>query len=170
VNALILACDGHLPLLGDGAFIHDAACVIGRVRLGAGASVWPNATIRADTDRIEVGDRTNVQDGAVLHADAGVPCLIGSDVTIGHLACVHGCVVEDAALIGIGAIVLNGARIGTGSIVGAGAVVTEGTVIPEGSLVIGSPARVLRPTTDDQRRDILRSAAHYVQMIDAHRG
>jgi len=117
-----------------------------------------------------VGDRTNVQDGAVLHADAGVPCLIGSDVTIGHLACVHGCVVEDAALIGIGAIVLNGARIGTGSIVGAGAVVTEGTVIPEGSLVIGSPARVLRPTTDDQRRDILRSAAHYVQMIDAHRG
>ncbi len=170
VGVLITSCDGQTPILGDGAFVHAAACVIGRVRLGREASVWPNATIRGDTDRIEIGDRTNVQDGAVLHADAGVPCLVGADVTIGHLACVHGCVVEDAALIGIGAIVLNHARIGSGSIVGAGALVTEGTQIPPGSLVIGSPARVLRPTTDAQRADILRSAAHYVHMIEVHGG
>lgn len=169
-GALVISCSGYSPLLADGAFVHDAAYVIGRVQLGREASVWPNATIRGDTERIAVGDRTNVQDGAVLHADPGFPCLVGSDVTIGHQACVHGCVVEDAALVGIGAIVLNGARIGSGSIVGAGAVVTEGTVIPPGSLAVGAPARVIRPSTEAQRADILRSAAHYAHMIGVHGG
>lgn len=155
--------------MGDGAFVHDRACVIGRVRLGPHASVWPNATIRGDTDLITVGARSNVQDGVVLHADEGVPCTIGDDVTIGHLACVHGCRVEDGVLIGIGAVILNHARIGSGSIIGAGALITEGTVIPPGSLVVGSPGRRIRDTSEEQRAGILESAAHYVHMIDVHR-
>lgn len=142
--------------------------MIGRVRLGRDVSVWPNATIRGDTDQITVGDGTNVQDGAVLHADAGVPCTIGQRVTIGHLACVHGCTVEDEVLIGIGAIILNNSVIGTGSIVGAGAVLPEGTSVPPGSLVLGTPGRVIRETTAAQRADIRRSAEHYVAMIGVH--
>ncbi len=169
IGTLIRQCSGYTPELGNGAFVHDRATVIGRVRLGACVSVWPNATIRGDTDLISVGARSNVQDGVVLHADAGVPCTIGEDVTIGHLACVHGCTVEDGVLIGIGAIVLNHARIGSGSIIGAGALITEGTVIPPGSLVVGSPGRPVRETSETQRAGILESAAHYVHMIDVHR-
>ncbi len=131
--------------------------------------MWPNATIRGDTDHITVGDRSNVQDGAVLHADAGVPCTIGRAVTIGHLACVHGCTVEDEVLVGIGAIILNHAVVGSGSIIGAGAVVLEGTVVPPGSLVLGTPGRTVRETTAEQRQGIVASAEHYVAMIAAHR-
>lgn len=143
--------------------------MIGRVSLGRDVSVWPNATIRGDTDRIAVGPGTNVQDGAVLHADAGSPCTIGRAVTIGHLACVHGCTVEDEVLIGIGAIILNGSVVGTGSIVGAGAVLPEGTIVPPGSLVLGTPGRVVRETTEVQRAGIRLSAEHYVAMIGVHR-
>ncbi len=143
--------------------------MIGRVRLGERASVWPNATIRGDTDTITIGAMTNVQDGAVIHADEGVPCTIGASVTIGHLACVHGCAVDDEVLIGIGAIVLNTAHIGSGSIIGAGALVTEGTIIPPGSLVLGSPGKVVRPTTEAQRAKIRESAEHYAAMIGVHR-
>lgn len=160
----------HTPRLAPGAFVHEMACVIGNVTVGAQGSVWPNATVRGDTDVITIGERTNIQDGAVIHADKGVPCTIGNDVTIGHLACVHGCTVEDEVLIGIGAIILNHAQIGTGSIIGAGALVTEGTIIPAGSLVVGSPARVLRTTTDEQRASIRESARHYATMIGAHGG
>lgn len=160
----------HSPEVGEGAFVHAAACVIGRVRLGRQASVWPNATIRGDTDWITVGDETNVQDGAVLHADAGVPCTVGRGVTIGHLACVHGCTVEDDVLVGIGAVILNGSLVGSGSIVGAGAVLPEGTVIPPGSLVLGTPGKVVRQVTPQQQDGIRLSAAHYVGMIGAHRG
>ena len=165
---LILSLGNHMPELAADAFVHDAACVIGRVRIGAGASVWPNATIRGDTDWITVGERSNVQDGAVLHADEGVPCTVGDRVTVGHLACIHGCRVEDEVLIGIGAIVLNGCVVGSGSIVGAGSVLTEGTVVPPGSLVVGTPGKVLRPTTAEQREGIVHSAAHYASMISVH--
>ena len=142
--------------------------MIGRVSLDRDVSVWPNATIRGDTDRIAVGEATNVQDGAVLHADAGIPCTIGRSVTIGHLVCAHGCTVEDEVLVGIGAIILNGSVVGTGSIVGAGAVLPEGTIVPPGSLVLGTPGRVVRQTTDAQRAGIRRSAEHYVSMIRMH--
>ena len=169
VCLLIVSLGEHSPALAPGAFVHDAATVIGRVRLGRSASVWPNATIRGDTDLITIGDETNIQDGAVIHADAGVPCSIGRAVTVGHLACVHGCTVEDEVLIGIGAVVLNGCVVGTGSIVGAGAVLTEGTVVPPGSLVLGTPGRVARETTDAQRETIRHSASHYVAMIEVHR-
>lgn len=167
---VILAVSGHSPTVGHGAFIHQAACVIGQVTLGPHASVWPNATVRGDTDSITVGAETNIQDGAVVHVDAGVPCVIGQRVTIGHQACIHGCTIADEVLVGIGAIILNGVVVGSGSIVGAGALLTEGTVIPPGSLVIGSPGRVLRPTTDAQRDNIRQSSAHYVHMIGVHGG
>ena len=165
---LILSLGDYTPESGPGTFVHEAACVIGRVRLGRDVSLWPNATIRGDTDQITVGDGTNVQDGAVLHADAGAPCTVGQRVTIGHLACVHGCTIEDEVLVGIGAIILNNSVIGTGSIVGAGAVLPEGTVVPPWSLVLGTPGRVIRKTTEAQRADIRRSAEHYVAMIGVH--
>lgn len=150
------------------AFIHPLAFVCGDASLGARASVWPFAVIRGDSDCIVVGDESNVQDGAILHADPGVPCTIGSRVTIGHRAIVHGATVEDDCLIGMGAIVLNGAHIGTGSIIGAGAVVREGMHVPAGSLVLGVPGRVVREATDADRAGIARGAAAYVRLRSEH--
>jgi carbonic anhydrase/acetyltransferase-like protein (isoleucine patch superfamily) len=161
---------GLVPEIAPGAFVHESAEVIGRVRLGARSSVWPRAVVRGDADLIAIGEETNVQDGAVLHADAGVPCTVGSRVTIGHLACVHGCTIEDEVLVGIGAVVLNRARIGSGSVIGAGAVVAEGVEIPAGSLVLGVPGRVARRTTEAQRRGLVESAAHYAALVALHRG
>ena len=139
------------------------ATVLGRVELGEGASVWYGAVIRADNDVIAIGDGTNVQDGCILHTDAGLPMRIGARVTIGHAAVLHGCTIAEETLIGIGAVVLNGARIGRHCIVGARALVTEGKEIPDGSLVLGSPARVVRAVTDEEVAQILSSAEHYVE-------
>ena len=150
------------------SFIHPLAFVCGDASLGARASVWPYAVVRADSDRITIGDESNVQDGAVLHADPGVPCTIGARVTVGHRAIVHGATVADDCLIGMGAIVLNGARIGSGSIVGAGALVREGMDVPPGSLVLGVPGRVVRATTDADRSAIARGAAAYVALRQGH--
>jgi carbonic anhydrase/acetyltransferase-like protein (isoleucine patch superfamily) len=166
---VIRPLDGHAPHLGPGAFVHEAAEVIGRVRLGARSSVWPRAVIRGDTEQITIGDETNVQDGAILHADPGLPCHLGRRVTVGHLACVHGCLIGDDVLIGMGAIILNGAHIGGGSIVGAGAVVPEGFEVPAGSLVLGVPGRVTRPTTDREREGLVAGALRYVALIEVHR-
>jgi carbonic anhydrase/acetyltransferase-like protein (isoleucine patch superfamily) len=151
------------------SFIHPLAFVCGDVTLGAGASVWPFAVLRGDNERIALGDASNVQDGAVLHADPGLPCVLGAQVSVGHRAVVHGALVEDAVLIGMGALVLNGARIGTGSIVGAGAVVREGMVVPPDSLLVGVPARVIRTTTDEERGRIARTAHSYLRLQARHR-
>ncbi len=167
---MIRPLDGHAPQLGHGAFVHDAAEVIGRVRLGERVSVWPTAVIRGDTEDISVGEASNVQDGAVLHADPGFPCRVGARVTVGHRAVVHGCTVGDGAMIGMGAIVMNGAVIGTGSIVGAGTVVPEGVEIPPGSMAVGVPARVVRLVSEDERLGLLAAADRYVGMIGVHRG
>jgi carbonic anhydrase/acetyltransferase-like protein (isoleucine patch superfamily) len=167
---VIRRLNGHEPVIGPGAFVHDAAEVIGRVRLGERASVWPRAVIRGDTEDIAVGDETNVQDGAVLHADPGMPCRLGARVTVGHLACVHGCLVDDEVLIGMGAILMNGARVGAGSIVGAGAVLPEGVEVPPGSMVLGVPGRVVRALTAEERAGLRGSAARYVELIEEHRG
>jgi carbonic anhydrase/acetyltransferase-like protein (isoleucine patch superfamily) len=150
------------------AFIHPLAFVCGDVVLGPRASVWPFAVIRADNDRIAVGAESNVQDGAVLHTDPGLRCTVGERVVIGHRAIVHGATVHDDALIGMGAIVLNRAVVGAGSIVGAGAVVTEGMVVPPGSLVLGSPGRVVRATTDEQREGVRRAMTAYLGLQARH--
>ena len=153
----------------DDAFIHPLAFVCGDVRLGAGASVWPFAVVRGDNERIVVGAGSNVQDGAILHADPGMPCTLGARVSVGHRAVVHGATIEDEVLVGMGALVLNGAVIGTGSLVGAGAVVREGTIVAPGSLLVGVPARLVRAVTDEERARIARTAAAYVALQASHR-
>ena len=148
----------------DGEYwIAPGASVIGRVTLKRNVSIWFGAVLRGDNDPIMVGENSNVQDLAVLHTDAGVPLEIGAGVTIGHRAMIHGALVGDGCLIGIGAILLNGARIGRGCIIGAGALVTEGKVIPDGMLALGAPARVVREVTADEQRMLAASALHYVE-------
>lgn len=151
------------------AFIHPEAFVCGDVTLGAGASVWPGAVIRADSAPIRIGESTNVQDGVVIHVDPGLPCTIGARVTIGHRAVVHGATVEDECLIAIGAIVLNRVVVGRGSLVGAGAVCSEGMVIPPNSLVLGVPARVVRTMDETLRARAAHGVAAYVDLSKRHR-
>ena len=167
---MIRRLQGFTPQLGTGTWVDETAVLIGRVVLGDRSSVWPQAVLRGDTDLISVGDESNVQDGAVLHADEGVPCTVGARVTIGHRAIVHGCRVDDESLIGMGAIVMNHAHIGAGCLVAAGAVVPEGMHVPAGHLVRGIPAKPVRVLTDDELEGLRRSAAHYVSMIERHRG
>jgi carbonic anhydrase/acetyltransferase-like protein (isoleucine patch superfamily) len=145
------------------SWIAPGARVIGDVRLAAGASVWFNAVLRADNEPIAIGEGSNVQDAAVLHADPGFPLTVGKGVTVGHHAMLHGCTIGDYSLIGINAVVLNGARIGRHCIVGANALVTEGRVIPDGSLVVGSPAKVVRELSAEQRQLLEANAEHYVR-------
>ncbi|MEM8627937.1 MAG: gamma carbonic anhydrase family protein [Pseudomonadota bacterium] len=140
--------DARVQFPSDGsAWVAPNAVVLGKVLLRANASVWFGAVLRGDNELIEIGENTNVQDNCVLHTDMGYPLVLGRNVTIGHMAMLHGCTVGDNALIGIGATVLNGAKIGENSIVGAHALVTEGKEIPPNSLVVGAPARVARPVT-----------------------
>ena len=149
-------------------FIHESAVVLGNVTLGDGASVWPTAVIRGDIESITIGERTNIQDGAIIHADPGVPTTIGNDCVIGHRAIVHGSTVGDGVLIGMGAIVLNRCNIGAGSIVGAGTVCTEGLHVPPGSLVLGIPGKVVRALNGAQQSQVLENAARYVALAREH--
>ena len=151
------------------AYIHPLAAVIGDVTMGSRVSVWPTAVIRADSAPITIGADTNVQDGAVLHVDAGLPLTIGSRVSIGHRAVLHGATVEDDCLIAIGAILLNGVVVGAGSLVGAGAVCREGMRIPPGSVVLGVPARVARAATPEITDRIRRTMESYLSLQDEYR-
>jgi carbonic anhydrase/acetyltransferase-like protein (isoleucine patch superfamily) len=160
----------HPDHIDPTVFVAAGAVIIGDVHLGAQSSVWFNAVIRADTDRVVISERTNIQDGVIIHVDAGAPCTIGAGVTIGHRAVVHGALVEDDVLIGIGAIVLSGAKIGRESILGAGTLVTGGTVVPPRSLVLGLPGRVVRSLSDDEVASIKSGAARYVQYGAQYRG
>lgn len=153
---------GQKPRLGTGVFIARGAVVVGDVELGDHASVWFNAVLRGDINRIVVGHHTNIQDNAVLHLADEFPCLIGNYVTVGHSAIVHACTVGDEVLIGMGATVLDGAVIGEQSLVGARALVTPGTQIPPGSLVLGSPAKVARTLTPEERAKLKYWADKYV--------
>ncbi|WP_058616391.1 gamma carbonic anhydrase family protein [Tepidimonas taiwanensis] len=155
--------DDVAPQVHPSAFVADTARVIGRVTLAEDSSVWFGAVLRGDTDPITVGRGSNIQDGSVLHADIGVPLTIGEYVTVGHQVMLHGCTIGDESLIGIGAIVLNGARIGRHCLVGAGALVTEGKVFPDGSLILGSPAKVVRPLTPQEIEGLRQSAQHYIE-------
>ena len=158
-----------MPYFHPTCFIHPLAVVLGDVTLGSRASVWPTAVLRADGDVIVVGADSNIQDGAVLHVDVGIPCSIGQRVTIGHRAIVHGATVEDDCLIGMGAIILNRAVIGTGSVIGAGALVSEGAVIPPRSIVLGVPGRVVKPVDDAMAERTRANAQAYVDLAALHR-
>ena len=155
--------------LDPASFVHPLAIVLGDVTIGPRVSIWPAAVLRADSDSIVIGADSNVQDGAVLHTDPGLPMRIGARVAIGHRAIVHGATVEDDVLIGMGAIVLNGCRIGRGSLVAAGALVREGVQIPPNSLVVGLPGRVVRETTEAERGRIARTVQAYLSLQERHR-
>jgi carbonic anhydrase/acetyltransferase-like protein (isoleucine patch superfamily) len=155
----------NTPSVDASAYIAESADVIGKVRIEANVSVWFNATVRADNDQITIGANSNIQDGAVLHADPGFPVTLGSNVTVGHQVMLHGCTIEDGALIGLQAVVLNGAVIGKNCLVGAGALVTEGKHFPENSLILGSPAKVVRTLTPEDIAKIRATANGYVAKI-----
>lgn len=159
----IYELDKKAPRLAESTWVADSAQVIGDVELGDNASVWFGVVIRGDMACIRIGSGSNIQDASVLHADTGKPLTIGSNVTVGHKAMLHGCTVGDGSLIGIGAVVLNGAKIGKGCIVGAGALVTEGKEFPDGSMIIGSPAKVVRELTQEQQAGLTLSALHYIE-------
>lgn len=151
------------PQLGDCAWVAPSADLIGDVRLGARASVWFGAVLRGDNTPLILGEETNFQDGSVGHSDADFPLTIGARVTVGHQAILHGCTIADDCLIGMGARILNGAVIEPECIVGAGALITEGKRFERGSLIVGSPARVVRQVTEEERRLLRASAAHYAE-------
>ncbi len=152
------------PVIDETAFIDPTAVVSGDVKLSARTGVYPTAVLRGDEGTISVGEDTNIQDGAILHCAHGFNCTVGSGVTVGHRAIVHGCTVGDNSLIGMGATILNGAVIGSNCIVGAGALVTEGQTIPDGMLAVGVPAKVIKPVTEEQKVWIRDNAKEYAEL------
>jgi gamma-carbonic anhydrase len=167
---MIRSYRGVTPRISDSAYIDTSAQVIGDVTIGDRSSVWLNVAIRGDVNYIRIGDETSVQDNSVLHVDHKVyPCIVGNRVTVGHSVVLHGCVVEDEALIGIGAIVLNGAKIGRGAVVAAGALVPEGMEVPSNSLVMGTPAKVKRPVTQEEQVRFRQNCDNYVRITAVYK-
>ena len=158
---MIYALDGIAPDLHPDSWVAPDANLIGKITLQQGASVWFGATLRGDNERITVGTGSNVQENCVLHTDMGYPLMIGENCTIGHKAMLHGCVIGDGTLIGMGATILNGAKIGAGCLIGAGALITEGKEIPDGSLVMGAPGRIVRALDAAAISRLLLSAQRY---------
>ncbi len=167
--ALIVPLAGKIPSVPASAWVAPNATLVGSVTLAENASVFYGAVLRADVDSITLGEGSNIQDNVVVHCDAGVPTIIGANVSVGHGAVLHGCTVDDGSLIGMGATVLNRAVIGAGSLVAAGAVVLEGTVVPPGSLVAGVPAKVRRELTEEEREGIRENAQRYLGYREVHR-
>ena len=157
----LYAIGGLQPTMAQDAWVAPSADLVGDVQVAPGASIWFGAVVRADNTAIHIGARSNVQEGCVLHSDPGVPCTLGEDVTVGHRAILHGCTIGDRTLVGMGATILNRAVIGEDCIVGAGALVTEGKVFPPGHLIVGIPAKAIRPLDDAQRALLRASAAVY---------
>jgi len=155
--------DRKVALRGSDWFVAESATVIGSVVLGNQASVWFSVVIRGDSELITIGERSNIQDGSVLHADPGAPLTLGRDVSVGHNAMLHGCTVGDGSLIGINSVILNHATIGRATIIGANALVPEGKTIPDGVLVLGSPGKVVRDLSQEEKDNLLRIADGYVQ-------
>ena len=157
------------PTIPDSAYVAAEATVIGKVTLGENVSIWPGAVLRGDNDSITIGNGSNVQDNAVLHADPGFPLNIGANVTIGHQAMLHGCTIGAGALIGIQALIMNGAVIGKDCLVGAGALVPEGKVFPDRKLIVGAPAKVVRELPDDEIDKMHRAAPGYVKQQEMYK-
>ena len=154
--------DARVTTDGDAYWIAPTAVVIGKVKLAKNASVWWGSVLRGDNEPITVGEGSNIQDGCVLHTDPGYPLIIGRHVTVGHMAMLHGCVIGDNALIGIGAVILNGARIGANCLIGAKALIPEGKEIPDNSLVMGAPGQIKRQVSEEHIARMRHSAEHYV--------
>lgn len=151
------------PRIDKDAVVAKGAIVLGDVTMERDSSVWYNAVVRGDINAVRIGEGSNVQDNAVLHVGREFPLIIGRQVTVGHGAILHGCTIEDQALIGMGAVILNGAVVGKGSIVAAGALVTQNTVIPSGSLVMGSPAKIRREVTAEELQASIQNAENYIR-------
>jgi carbonic anhydrase/acetyltransferase-like protein (isoleucine patch superfamily) len=165
---MIIPLGDHLPHVDASAFVAPSANLVGDVTLQPHSSVWYNAVLRAEFAPIVVGARSNLQDGVVVHTDAGQPVTVGTGVSVGHRAVLHGCTIEDDCLVGMGAIVLNGAVVGTGSLIAAGAVIQEGAVIPPRSLVAGVPGKVRRELDDEAVERIRANATVYVELAKLH--
>jgi carbonic anhydrase/acetyltransferase-like protein (isoleucine patch superfamily) len=167
---MIRAFRGILPRVAPSAYVDRSAQVVGDVHIGERSSIWLNVSMRGDVNYIRIGEETSIQDNTVLHVERDVyPCLVGNRVTVGHSAVLHGCVIEDRVLIGIGAIVLNGARVGAGSVIAAGTLVPERMQIPPNSLVMGTPGKVRREVTPEERERFDRNCDNYVEMTVIYR-
>ena len=166
---LIVSIRGRAPQLHAESWVAPNASVIGQVTLAARASVWYGATLRAEAEPIEIGVGTNIQDGVTIHVDSEFPVSVGAGVSVGHNAVLHGCVVEDDCLVGMGAIILNGARVGECSLIAAGAVVPQGVVVPPRSLVAGVPGRVRRELSDAEIDNNRHNAGVYQRLVELHR-
>ena len=174
-GAQLLGFGGKAPVIDPSAFVAPGARLIGDIELGPEASIWYNCVLRGDVNRIRIGARTNIQDGSVLHCDSprpgnpeGHPTLIGEDVLIGHLAMVHGCVLEDRAFVGLGSIVMDGCRIESDAMLAAGAMLTPGKTIPSGQLWAGRPAKYVRDLTEADLVGMRAGVVHYVKLARAH--
>lgn len=165
---MIYPYDGINPKIDETVFIAPGAVVVGRVEVGPNSSIWYNSVVRADVDTITIGSCTNIQDGAILHEHGGFPLVVGNRVTVGHRALLHGCIIEDDAYIGMGAVILNGARVGAGAVVGAGSLVLQGQQIPAGMLAMGLPAKVVRALKDGEHERFRGAVGRYQKIAEIH--
>ena len=160
---------GYRPKVASSVFVAKGAWIIGRVTIGQGSNVWFNAVLRGDVEALEIGEFTNIQDGAIVHADENLPSHVGNHVTIGHQAIIHGCTIGDETLVGMGAIIMNGSRIGRQCLIGAGALLTEKFSAPDGSLIYGAPAKIVSQLSDHERSRLKHSAELYYQLAQQYR-
>ena len=160
---MIYDLEKNVPEINSDSWVAPNAIIIGKVKLEKNSSIWFNAVLRGDIEKIVIGENSNIQDGSVLHTDPGYPLTVGKGVTVGHMVMLHGCEISNDTLIGIGSTILNKAKIGKNCIIGANTLVTENKVIPDNSLVLGSPGKVIRKVTDDEIKAIRENAKHYVK-------
>jgi carbonic anhydrase/acetyltransferase-like protein (isoleucine patch superfamily) len=160
---MIYDLEKNVPEISADSWIAPNAVIIGKIKLEKNSSIWFNAVLRGDIEKIIIGENSNIQDGSVLHTDPGCPLTVGKGVTVGHMVMLHGCEISDDTLIGIGSTILNKAKIGKNCIIGANTLVTENKTIPDNSLVLGSPGKVIRKVTDDEIKVICENAKHYVE-------
>lgn len=166
---MIKAVNGKEPIICASSFVAENAAVVGEVTIGDNSSIWYGVAIRSDMDKTTIGNNTNIQENSTVHNDFGIPTIIGDSVTIGHNCVIHGCEISDNVLIGMGSIILNGAKIGKNTIIGAGSLVTQNKEIPEGVLCMGSPAKVIRELSEEEKLSITQSAKHYIELAEIHK-